>query len=532
MEKSVFFRKAALFFLAFLVVSTGFQISSGAWRSDFGGHADEAAHVVTSLMVRDYLAGGFLKTPHPMRFAESYYQRFPKVALGHYPPAFYLGAAIPLLPFRDGAALLGFMNLVGAATSLVLWILGRRLLGGDAPGAAVAILYLLLPQTRTYTAIVMSDLLLVFFCLLAAVSFTRFLEKKRSSDSLWFGLWAAAAILTKGSGIGLAVLPPLALVLCGNWSLFGNPRLWLAPLPVLVFALPWILFTMGITAEGMQEKRGLDWMIGALPFYGRAGVGELGWIAMIALAASLIFLPLRRLGRPGSIGPLEAVLWALLVSGLAVPLFVPAGLDERYLMPVVPPALLLGIAMAKRLVGGLREIVGLVAVVATVVLILVEVWRPVQKSFTGAGEVVEAVLQEAAPSEGAREIAHVLVISSAGGEGALVAAAALGGREELAVARGTKILASSDWVGRGYRTTFGTPEEFLRILSENEIRYLVIDPADPSSPFEHWRMAETMIPGLERIRLLKTFPSRRKGRLSEFRVFRFEDLPGSSSPGI
>ena len=132
-------------------------MQSGAWRSDFGGHADEPAHVVTSLMVRDYLAGGFLETWHPMRYAEAYYERFPKVALGHYPPGFYLVASAGLIPFRSGSTLLVLMNCLSAGAGLLVWWFGRRLLAHDGPAIAIAVLYVLLPQTRTDTAIIMAS---------------------------------------------------------------------------------------------------------------------------------------------------------------------------------------------------------------------------------------------------------------------------------------------------------------------------------------------------------------------------------------
>lgn len=61
-----------------------------------------------------------------------------------------------------------------------------------------AILLIIHPLVRTYTSIVMSDMLLAIFCLLAIDAWRRFLGSTKARDSLWFGLWAAAAILTKG----------------------------------------------------------------------------------------------------------------------------------------------------------------------------------------------------------------------------------------------------------------------------------------------------------------------------------------------
>jgi hypothetical protein len=308
-----------LLFAALFFVSLSFQSHSGAWQSDFGGHADEGAHVVTSLMVRDYLAGGFLETPHPMRYAQAYYARFPKVALGHYPPGFYLAASVILLPFRSGAAFLLLMNALAAGAALLVGGFAGRMGLGRIASVAMAFAYLLLPQTRTYTTIIMADLLLVLLALLAARSFARFVRSGTARDSLLFGLWAALAILTKGSAIGLALLPPLALVIGGRADLLRSPRLWLAPIPVLLLALPWICLTVGITAEGMEEEGRLAWIGKAVPFYGRAILDEAGWaggaLLVLAVLGGIIKATRNRRGLDAE----ESVLWALLIGAGLVP---------------------------------------------------------------------------------------------------------------------------------------------------------------------------------------------------------------------
>ena len=80
-----------------LVVVTALQIRSGAWHAEFGGHPDEAAHYVTGLMVRDYVAQGFPGSP--MAYAAGYYDHYPKVALGNWPPGFYAIQALWTLAF-------------------------------------------------------------------------------------------------------------------------------------------------------------------------------------------------------------------------------------------------------------------------------------------------------------------------------------------------------------------------------------------------------------------------------------------------
>jgi hypothetical protein len=63
------------------------QALGGAYASGFGGYPDEPAHLVTSLMVRDFTAG--LDFRHAWQFAQQYYLHYPKVAIGVWPPVFY-----------------------------------------------------------------------------------------------------------------------------------------------------------------------------------------------------------------------------------------------------------------------------------------------------------------------------------------------------------------------------------------------------------------------------------------------------------
>ena len=62
-------RNIAVFAL-FFSVTVLLQILGGAYRSEFAGYPDESAHYVTSLMVRDFIAG--LDYTEPMKFANEY----------------------------------------------------------------------------------------------------------------------------------------------------------------------------------------------------------------------------------------------------------------------------------------------------------------------------------------------------------------------------------------------------------------------------------------------------------------------------
>ena len=91
---------AALAITIFAVV-VALQWTHGAYQAEFGAHPDEAAHYVTGLMIRDYIAAGM--PGHPMAYTQNYYNHYPKVALGNWPPLFYCNPGGMDAPVLGGA---------------------------------------------------------------------------------------------------------------------------------------------------------------------------------------------------------------------------------------------------------------------------------------------------------------------------------------------------------------------------------------------------------------------------------------------
>ena len=88
--------------LGFTLICLAIQWRVGAWQADLGTNGDEAAHFVSAMLVFDYLRHGLPGSP--MRFARAYYQHWPRVAIGHWPPLFYPFQA---LAFAIGGRLVG-----------------------------------------------------------------------------------------------------------------------------------------------------------------------------------------------------------------------------------------------------------------------------------------------------------------------------------------------------------------------------------------------------------------------------------------
>jgi hypothetical protein len=151
---------------------------SGAFQAEFGEYPDEPAHYVTSLMVRDYIAGGVASSP-PTQFAVDYYLHYPKVALGHYPPFLYVVQAAWMLVFPISRASLLVLNAVLIAlTGTLLYRVVREEFGHWA-GVGAGLVWVALPAVQAYGGMVMAEPLAALPAFGAVVCYGRYLENPR-----------------------------------------------------------------------------------------------------------------------------------------------------------------------------------------------------------------------------------------------------------------------------------------------------------------------------------------------------------------
>ncbi len=472
-------------FLGFFTAVLALNVIGGAFDSDLGGDPDEAAHAVTALMVRDYVAGHLGE--HPMRFAEGYYERFPKIALGHYPPLFYVVAGVWMLPLVSMTSLLILEAICAGLLAMMTFVVLRSRVGGAA-AVTGGLLMVLLPTIQKLSQHVMSDVLLGLFCLLAAWIWSAYLDKPSWFRALAFGVVATAAILTKGSGMLLGLLPPVATVLAGRWRLFFKPSLWLAAVPVVLVAGPWMLYSTQISKEGMTLLSPLEYFWQAAPYYITALPHVFGWGLLLLAGAGLAGM-LTDAFRERRLDALDSSLAGLAVGSLAVLLLIPVGLTTRYLLPLIPWI----IYLAARGAAGIGTRLGGRAWLAPVVLAAtatVAIDFP-KKEVSGFGEAVAWVRRDVPESAD-----HPWIVSSdPRGEGAIVAAAAFGEANRVEttrrVFRAGKELAASDWMGRDYEAKFDSPEALLDHLEQESIRVAFVDlSAGEEARLPHERLLE------------------------------------------
>ncbi len=196
--------------LALVLGCIASQILSGAYRSDFAADSDEPSHVVSSLMVRAYLAHGL--GSNPIKFAEQYYVHFPKVGIGHWPPLFYCAEAVWMLVFGASRATLLLLVLC-AHIFVVVSVYGiARRRGGMTAATLAGLVALATPAMRRAGITVDPDMMLALLALFAAFLWGCRLSTGRRAFTLAFALLTIACAFTHGRGV-LVLLVPLAATL-------------------------------------------------------------------------------------------------------------------------------------------------------------------------------------------------------------------------------------------------------------------------------------------------------------------------------
>jgi 4-amino-4-deoxy-L-arabinose transferase-like glycosyltransferase len=466
-------------------VATILTALSGAIPGEFGGHADEGAHYVTGLLVHDFLRSGMQESP--MSYALRYYAHYPAVAFGHWPPLFYGIEALWMFLF--GASRLAMVLLGQICAGFFAWQFGRIVAAKYAGIAAVVAgaTLLAVPVIRRQALFVSPELLMVALMLLAVRAYARFTETRALRDALAFGVLSAAAILTKGNALALALLPPFVAVLDRDLRVFRTRALWIGAAVVVVFAGAWQVVTIRDVAYGWEGQPGLDFAARSLEFMGRTLLRSLG-LPLLLLSAIGAFHAVRRWDQMPRVWRCTIVLALATVVFHAV---IPASLEPRYVIGAVPGVLLLGIeglmTLAQLVRRGWRAVEPVtLAFTALAVAAIGLAWRPSVPTRLELDQVAEAVAQRAGSARTA-----VLISSPQAREVAFVAEMAARDRERPHhyVVRANKLLAAMDWNGGNYRALAETPEDVLAALDRIPIRFVVVDARDVrTGAFPYHRM--------------------------------------------
>lgn len=522
------FRLAGVFLL-FLALAAGLQWRGGAYHSEFGEHADEAAHYVTGLMVRDYLASGFPGSP--LEYARQYYQHYPKIGLGHWPPTFYLVQAAWMLPLPVSRASVMFLQAVLAAVLATGLFMLARTMAPPAVSLAAGVVLLVDPLTQGLTREMMAEVVTATAILLALACYARYLDSEQRGFAAGFGLLAAAALLAKGTGVMLVAVPPLCLLLTRRWALLRHRWFWLPAVIVAALAGPWYLLAPGSMHQHALPSNAVvaaneDYVARSVTSYWAMAGSWLAPFPILGLAVT-VGLPLVR-RKP--IRGIAAASAAALAAMVLLRTLVPPSRPPRHLLNVMPFWLLFAAAgvwwlLSAGPLGRLALSLRTALAAALLIALFALDYRPLRrKEFGGYQAVAEHILARPQWKDSV-----ILVSSDAAGEGMLISEVAMRERRPgHIILRGSKVLSSSNWFGGNARTLFASAGELNEFLRSTPVGLVVLDSDPPRAPVHHSLLWSAIQQDSGSWQLAGRFPQRRgQGRKTgDIYLYRLRDHEG------
>ena len=476
----------AIAFVLLLAVVLGFhyRTAKAELGSDLLGY-DQARHYVTGVMTFDYLRYGL--GSNPLKFAESYYVRYPKVTMGHWPPLYYGVQALWYFATRPSPVSLRVLSaFVSVATAVVLFRRAKVRYGWHIAFLG-AILFLALPSVQIFSWDAMAEALLAFLVFLAAYALADLLKKPSLQSALWFVCWAVLAVLTKGSAWSLGLGLILAPLLAGCFRFYRSTWYWAsgagiallgAPFYVLVSKLKLNYHVDVVAALGRQT-----------PVSGPASLGPLTdvvplsvlSVAVIGLGAALYS---RLFKRSDDLAHTEALaLAACVLSQVVFLAFLPLTFEGRYYFPSVAPLVILFLEGVRQIqlwctaaAPRLAAAIPVAAVAATVTSVgAVQTCPAAGYRAACPGQGYSAAMAAVASR---RRGPIILVASDVFGEGALVAAQlARDSARSSVVLDARQVLVSYQPSGGEYHPVKMNVGQILQFLNETPVNYVIVEEA-------------------------------------------------------
>lgn len=519
--------KDAVCLAALAVTVVGLVSSAGDYQAELTGHPDEPAHFTTGMMVFDYLRTAL--GSDPMTFADTYYLRYPKVAFGQWPPMFPMIQAIWYSALGPGIP--QALMLVGLATTLTACCLAWRLRRsyGTLVSVAVLAIFLALPLVRTYSSMVMADMFVALFSLLAVFSFCDYLDARGTWSAMLFAGWSSAAILAKGNAfaIGLfAVLAPLAL---GRVQVYRLRSYWLAGTLVFLLVAPYYAITMSM-GLGLHGKPSAQQMVAATTrfyerFYVVGNLIEAASPVVFAMAGIGAFSLWKCRSTGGQAGgrtdASAALVW--LIAIVLLQTAAPLNFELRYFLPALLSLMILTAHGLDRIRAwcGIWFRPGAVFIPAALAgVAIVTVPGAVPQRVRGYARAASAM-------PFAAQGLVILVSSDSVGEGALIAERLVRDRNRAGfVLRASKVLADESWSGRLFRLRRSNTDQVRQYLNHVPVHYVVLDDyanrGDQLKPY-HQLLREAIAQASGDFRLVGKFSLHKGGQRIEDAILVYEN---------
>jgi hypothetical protein len=453
-------------FVAALVVLIIAQFSLGAFDAELTG--DAASHYVSGIFIADLIRGGLV---HPIERLRDFAAHYPLVNIGAWPPGFYGVEAVWsfLAPFDQRMMVLGAI-MAALVVATIYALLKPRL--GLVPAVLGASLTTLSPLVLSQVTNLMLDIPVTLGCLTAAAAFAQFLRTGRALPVVLFAVIAASTLMVKGNAGCLALLPPIGIVATGRFDRLRSPWLWTSIPIVLILAGPWYLFTHKMSEQGYRGTPGTAWAVRSLESNLHVLAFAVGLGVLLAATAGILLVV--RKGR--LLDPLWGSLFALLASVVLFLAVVPVALDDRYVMPAVPPLCALAAFLTSRLPNRWMRNTAFVVLLLMLVPGTLAVPR---RSAMGVREAVEAAMRQMPSNNRA-----LLVVSDDVGETAAVSELTRlrHSSSEVFGVRGVRLLGGGGYNNSDYIARYKNASEVGVALQSYRIPLLLL--RDPNRPGE------------------------------------------------
>src|ERR1700756_163358 len=226
MAKDTVLRWERLLILAPLLLATFFGLWSlrGVSRSNIADY-DSPTHALNGAFVFDMFR--HWKIAHPVEYGYWYYSRLPALSLPYHPPLFpaleaLIFSIFGVSPFSSRLAVA-----IATAVAVLLMIrLLRKSHGSPLLALMVTASFFALPTVQRLFNTVMLEIPALVFVLAAFLFLVPDEEILQTRRSLWFAIFAAAAIWTKQT-VFLLPLPFLYVLVSGRWNLIRRSYFWI-----------------------------------------------------------------------------------------------------------------------------------------------------------------------------------------------------------------------------------------------------------------------------------------------------------------
>ena len=479
---------ASFLLLAYLVaitVGTFAMVLARAYQSGFSG-ADEPSHFLNGYFIANYVSAHF--GANPMSAAADFYIHYPKISIGHWPPAYYgfLGLVFLVLPPTMPVAfainvLLAALPALGIAAALAMLADRRTAIAG-------VLVYALTPLVLEGHAMFMVDQPLAA-CLVAATAlWIAYALAPGWGKAIGFALLAALAVLIKGNGWLVVFIPVFHILLTGNWKLLLSIKLVAAAALAALLVVPWYMLTAKIAADGFNYQAGL-------PYASKALLANLLTLSHNLTPAGVL-LALFGVAAEFRVRARSALRW-LIVSGilslvlatLLLQSLVPVDIVDRYMAPALPAVVVLAALGVRHLLALLAARLARPAPVAAVLAALLAAVMAVPgvqhlaarppKADTG----IALISSELAAG---RQPALTVIDGPAGAEGAFIAQMAVHDTQlQGYVIRASKLLADSNFMGSSYALKYSNAGQVLDELRRLGVQHVVIVRQNNAPAYPH-----------------------------------------------